>query len=226
MTEPNLVMGIDLFLARGWCAVSGGDIPEGTRQFEAGAALGERIGDRVGSAAALHSLARLGQASAVVHRLADIVADIDGELAAARLRHVSALAAGDGPELVAVSTTYADMAADLLAAEAQADAAVFWQRIGEPRRSTVAQVRAGELIARCGPVRTPALEAVSVRAILTDGERQAATLAARGYSNREIAGQLGVAVRTAESRLQRTYTKLGVHNRAELAVALGVDRST
>src|SRR5581483_2823393 len=47
VNESNRVMGIDLFISRGWCAVSGGDLPEGRQLFETGAALGERIGDRV-----------------------------------------------------------------------------------------------------------------------------------------------------------------------------------
>ena len=55
---------------------------------------------------------------------------------------------------------------------------------------------------------------------LTPREREIATLAAGGASNREIAERLVVSVRTVENTLQRIYGKLGIRNRAELAGVL------
>jgi DNA-binding CsgD family transcriptional regulator len=52
---------------------------------------------------------------------------------------------------------------------------------------------------------------------LTETERQIAELAADGRSNREIAGELFVSERTVEANLTRTYRKLGVRSRTELA---------
>jgi DNA-binding CsgD family transcriptional regulator len=51
---------------------------------------------------------------------------------------------------------------------------------------------------------------------LTNRERLAVQLVASGASNAQVAEELGIAVRTAETHLQRGYTKLGVNNRAEL----------
>jgi DNA-binding CsgD family transcriptional regulator len=52
---------------------------------------------------------------------------------------------------------------------------------------------------------------------LTETERRIAELAGMGRSNREIAGELFVSERTVESNLTRTYRKLGVRSRTELA---------
>jgi DNA-binding CsgD family transcriptional regulator len=55
---------------------------------------------------------------------------------------------------------------------------------------------------------------------LTPTERRVAELVARGLSNREVAAELFVSVRTVESTLTRTYAKLGVRSRTELAAGL------
>jgi DNA-binding CsgD family transcriptional regulator len=56
---------------------------------------------------------------------------------------------------------------------------------------------------------------------LTASERQAADLAARGMSNKEIAARLFVSVNTVEVHLSRAYAKLGVRSRGQLAQRLG-----
>ena len=55
---------------------------------------------------------------------------------------------------------------------------------------------------------------------LTSTERQVAELVARGLSNRQVAGELFVSVRAIESTLTKTYAKLGVRSRTELATRL------
>ena len=61
---------------------------------------------------------------------------------------------------------------------------------------------------------------MDARARLTPAEWEAAQLASSGLSNREIAEQLVVSVRTVENRLQQVYGKLGVGSRRALADAL------
>jgi DNA-binding CsgD family transcriptional regulator len=56
---------------------------------------------------------------------------------------------------------------------------------------------------------------------LTASERRVAQLAADGATNREIAQRLFITVKTVDSHLTRTYRKLGISSRRELAVALG-----
>jgi DNA-binding CsgD family transcriptional regulator len=160
-------------------------------------------------------------------RLDAVAARIEGDLAPARAAHGDALAHGDATGLEKVSHTFEAMGADLLAAEAAADAAVARRRAGETREAAAAEQRAGFLAERCeGPV-TPALQAVELRARLTPAERETAVLAASGRSNVEIADELYLSRRTVENRLHRVYEKLGISGRDELADALvvvGVDR--
>ena len=52
---------------------------------------------------------------------------------------------------------------------------------------------------------------------LTVSEQRAATLAATGLSNKEIASRLFITVYTVEAHLSHAYAKLGVRSRAELA---------
>lgn len=61
---------------------------------------------------------------------------------------------------------------------------------------------------------------------LTASERRVADLAAAGRSNRQIAHELFVAVRTVETHLGNVYRKLDVHGRGELQTALAEGEST
>jgi DNA-binding NarL/FixJ family response regulator len=53
---------------------------------------------------------------------------------------------------------------------------------------------------------------------LTRREREVATLVARGASNRQIAGDLVIAERTAERHLENILAKLGLQSRTQVAL--------
>ena len=55
---------------------------------------------------------------------------------------------------------------------------------------------------------------------LTASERRVARMAAEGMSNKQIAQALFVTVKTVETHLHRSYQKLDVSSRAQLARAL------
>jgi DNA-binding CsgD family transcriptional regulator len=57
----------------------------------------------------------------------------------------------------------------------------------------------------------------SAGATLTESERRVAALVADGLSNKEVAARLVVTVRTVEAHLSKTYAKLGIRSRGELA---------
>lgn len=216
------LLGVDPLQARAWTAVAAGDLQTGCTLLREAATLGEEVGDLTGAAAALHGLARLGRAREVAARLAILSEAVEGCLAPAQSAHTDALAARDPEALGSVAETFAEMGADLLAAEAAADAAVAWQRAGSSRqRTSTAQVRARVLADRCPGARTPALQSAGARAKLTPAEYEAVVLAAAGRSNKEIAERLDLSVRSVEGRLLRAFPKIGVTSRAELVAALG-----
>lgn len=219
-------MGVDPIQARAWTAVAAGDLPKGRQLLEQAAATAEDIGDFAGRAAALHGLARLGQAREVQAALTREADRVEGELVRVRAAHARALARNDADELSRAADAFEAMAANLLAAEAATDAAVTLRKSGDRRRIAAAERHARMLAQRCEGARTPALLRIESPAVLTRGERDAALLAAAGRSNKEIAQELCLSVRTVEGRLQRAYTRLGVGSRRELAEALTVMRQS
>jgi DNA-binding CsgD family transcriptional regulator len=59
-------------------------------------------------------------------------------------------------------------------------------------------------------------EAFVKRYILSGRESQVVELVLRGYSNRDIAGSLGVSLATTKKHLTRIFDKVGVDSRAQL----------
>lgn len=212
----------DLLQARAWTAVAQGDLSRARGFLEEGLAFGEATGDLIGQATALHGLARLGQSRRVAGRLAAVAQHVEGPLVATRAAHATALARGHAIRLRAASEAFAEMGATLLAAEAAADEAAVLERAGDERGATAAQHRARGLAAQCGGAITPALRKLGGADTLTGAERRVGRLAALGRTNREIAEEFHVSVRTVEHQLQRVYEKLGVSGRRDLAAALGV----
>jgi DNA-binding CsgD family transcriptional regulator len=210
----------DLLQARAWTAAAAGDLPAARAQLEGAADLGEQVGDLVGAAGALHGLARLGQARHVAARLAALADEVDGALVTARAAYAAALAARNSTDLGKVACDFEDLGAVLYAAEASAEAAVSHRRAGERREAAAAEQRAGRLLARCEGAATPPVQTIMARARLTPSELDAAVQAAAGRSNKQIAADLYLSVRTVESHLQRVYEKLGISRRHELADAL------
>ena len=60
---------------------------------------------------------------------------------------------------------------------------------------------------------------------LTPSELRVTSLAAEGRTNREIAHELYVTLKTVEGHLSRAYTKLGIPGRAELPGVLGPEKT-
>ncbi|MFJ4226702.1 LuxR C-terminal-related transcriptional regulator [Paenarthrobacter nicotinovorans] len=111
----------------------------------------------------------------------------------------------------------ADAAAslDLLVVEARcvAMALDFARDAGETTTARTAQLRLERLE---HSVSALPIQPRSDAPVLTERERQIAKLAGKGVSNREIAMDIGVSVRTVEGHLYQVFTKLGVSSRGEL----------
>lgn len=217
---PSYFMGSDLLTSRAWTEAAGGNLNRAREIFGEAAEQGERIGDLVGALTALHGVARVGRPGGVRARMESLGVQVEGALAAARVAHVRALDDADAGALFGVSGAFEEMGATLLAAESAADASVCCAHDRDQRGRASGERRAATLAARCAGVNTPALRALEGRARLTRAEWEAAHLAAAGLSNRDIAGELVISVRTVENRLQSVYHKLGVRSRQSLATTL------
>ncbi len=112
-----------------------------------------------------------------------------------------------------------------------ADLSGTYAELGECDRSQALARQADVLAGQCGAdvlKGAPQVRADHGRAFgpsgadpfgeLSGAERRVAEFAARGHTNREIAGKLYVTVSTVEQHLTRVYRKLGVNSRADLPV--------
>ena len=98
-----------------------------------------------------------------------------------------------------------------IAAALLADALDRFDALGaEPFR-----VRAARELDSCGLM--PRRRGDAGGQVLTRSERAITALVADGRTNREVATQLAVSVKTVESHLARIFVKLGVRSRTELA---------
>ena len=172
------------------------------------------------AALALHDLARLGDPKPAAARLRDLSTELGNPLTTAYADHADGLAAGDGAALDRAAAAFEATGALLLAAEAFAEAGAAHREHGRGASATRSAASSNLLLQRCEGARTPALAHAGSAASLTRREREIATLAAAGLSNRGIAEQLVIPVRTVEHHLQHAYEKLGLNDRNELASIL------
>ncbi|MFF4249787.1 LuxR C-terminal-related transcriptional regulator [Streptomyces sp. NPDC001663] len=175
-----------------WLAVSRGDVE--------GAAL-EAFAEQ--EAYARYDAVRLGAPEKIAGRL-----PADGVFAL----HADALARGDGPALDRAAAALEERGFLLFAAEAHAQAVRAHR---DPRAARTSRTRAVALARRCQGARTPALSGL-VLGELTARQRQIVTLAAAGLSNRQIAEQLTLSIRTVGNHLYSAYARLGASDRAAL----------
>lgn len=152
------------------------------------------------------------------HRdLAERAARSSGPWAEAMGAWAAATEADDAPALLAASDELARLGRWLEAAEAAADAAGAFDRAGARRRAIAATLVADRLLERTGSATTirPRPE-IDVPA-LSAREAEIARLVAAGLTNRAIASQLVLSVRTVEGHVLRASAKLGVDSREALA---------
>ena len=153
-------------------------------------------------------------------RLEHLAAQVDGEFVAARAAYANAVAARDSQALHAVSEAFEGLGALLYAAEANVEAAAVLRRGGRPRDAAADEHRAARLLSRCEGAATPVVRTITARSRLTPGGSTPPCRPPAGRSNKQIAADSHVSVRTVENHLQHVYEKLGISSRRELADAL------
>lgn len=219
---PNSeLLGSELLQARAWTSVAEGNVDRALGYLDQAVKMAGDSGAHALESAALHDIARLGHADRAAPRLEELTGVVEGVLATARAAHAAALADQDVPALEQASREFEEMGAQLYSAEASADAAVLWGRLGQQRNAIRFHRRAAVLAARCEGARTPSLSVnVFTRASLTARELEIARLAAEGLTDKQIAGRLVLSHRTVENRLHTVYEKLGLKGRAGLRESL------
>ena len=219
----------------GGLATMDGDVAGARAYFRAGLSMAREAGNR--RRVALMLLAVAGLMAAVGD------ADRAIRLEAAAMRALDSLRVVLPPAMRAISDSQlgparyalgkAGVAAALAAGldlpfERAVDEALAW--LGPPtRRADGAQPGAEDVglgrlgqgsqatLPRSGPV-VPEERVRTSPGSLTKREREVAVLLARGCTNRQIAGVLVISERTAGTYVQRVMNRLGLHNRAQVAV--------
>jgi DNA-binding NarL/FixJ family response regulator len=151
------------------------------------------------------------------------------------LRAVAMCQSDSGPELAnEVASAFAALGARLEEARSLIAVARSIGIAGTPDEVRILG-EALQLAERCGAKRLGAIASSTLRSLgvqkpmrqmtglgaLTAGERRVAALAV-GRTNKEVAQELFVTVKTVETHLARTFQKLGISSRAELREALSV----
>ena len=119
----------------------------------------------------------------------------------------------DAKVLLAGGELAATLELDAVEARCMALAVDFARQDGDSMSARTAQARLDILAAT---VTNLPIVPSSGSPLLTSRERQIARLAGRGASNRDIALEMGVSVRTVEGHLYQVFTKLGVTSRGDL----------
>jgi DNA-binding NarL/FixJ family response regulator len=214
--ESVALHGPELLISRAWVAAAKAGERRGIELARAAADAARDSGQYAVEADALHLAARFGDQT-VAARLAEIAGQVQGAVAGLQARHAAAVADGDAQELDVLSGEFEAAGLILSAADCSAQAAPLHERSEHRTKSYESSARALRLATQCGGAATPALRTTAQPLPLTSREREIAGLVATGLSNKQIAEQLMVSVRTVEGHIYRGCMKLNAADREELA---------
>ncbi len=157
----------------------------------------------------------------VIEELASLAGAVEGRWAAGWRQLAQAWASADADLLMETAAGLEEAGLINLAREGYARAGALLDGAGERRRARQAVAHREKCDEELGERFRESPFVASVPSVhLTRRERDIVELAVQGLSDREIAQQLMVSVRTVEGHLYRSYVKLGVRRRDELALAL------
>lgn len=211
---------LDVGLAEAWAHNAAGRRTAARQSARDTAQRAHDAGALIVAAEAWHDLARLGEPRDAIEPMRAVAESIEGPLATAWHEHVAALATQDAVALDQAAAHLEAVGLLLHAAEAAAEAAVTHERAGRRGSALSSVANARRLRVMCPGAAALRIDAGVPVHELTEREREIAELAARGQSNREIAAQLFLSIRTVNNHLNHVYTKLGFSDREQLATAL------
>lgn len=213
----------ELELARAWVLACDGQTSSARRQAIRAAGVARRSGMCAVEMRALHTAVRFGDRSQA-ERLSELAQMLAAPLPDAIAAHARALSEHDGRLLDEVADRFAEIGAMALAADAAAQAMHEYARAGERAKGLESGARAHWMAGKFG-LNSPAIESAAQPLPISDREREIAAMVAAGMSNREIADRLSVSVRTVEGHLYRTFSKLHIQSRDQLARLISVASS-
>jgi DNA-binding CsgD family transcriptional regulator/energy-coupling factor transporter ATP-binding protein EcfA2 len=213
----------ELELARAWERASAGETSAARTHSVRAAQVARETGMWAVELRALHTAVRFRDRSCAA-RVEHLTSKLNTALGKVVAAHARGLANHDGEMLDAAAERFAALGAMALAADAAAQAAAEHAREGQRDKEVKSSTRAFGLARRHG-LRTPAVTAAARPLPITPREREIAMLVRAGLSNRQIADQLVVSVRTAEGHLYRIFAKLGINSREQLVHLLDLDLS-
>ena len=217
--HPSLrYLNYEYAIAKAWVAACRGAVSEAIATLLSAAETARANGQFAAEVMCLQTATQFGDHSGA-QRLGDLPAIVEGPRAAVAARFAATLAAGDGPELAAVSQDFERMGDLVAAVDAAAHAAIAYRRNGLRGSALGCWARADVLAEQCG-ASTPALGQASETLPLTSREREIVMLIGDGLSNREVAARLTLSVRTVENHLYRAMAKTATTSRDDLAALL------
>lgn len=226
MAEESWGPAVEVFrplleLARAYLHAASGAIAAAQDATELSARAARQAGMAAAELEALHTGLRFGRIPDR-DRMKMLAAQLNTPVATAAADHVEGVASDDGPLLDRVAHDWESLGMVAHAADAFAAAGLAHRRAGTRLPELESASRAHWLAGSYG-LHTPGTATTGVPLPLSDRERQIATLAAKGLSNRQIAEQLVVSVRTVEGHLYRIFAKLGIKERDQLVQLMAKD---
>ncbi|MGO9156294.1 LuxR C-terminal-related transcriptional regulator [Mycobacterium sp.] len=210
-----LFMHTGLSLAGGWAMAAGGRLGEAVASAHQAALLARERGQPTHELACIQAAAQWGDGSQAA-RARELAGALSLPLADAVALHAQALLAGDGEGLLDASAKYRGIGDRVAAADAAAQASVAFDESQQHRRGLYAAALARELADECGGLCTPAVR-TPAGLKLSGRQRDVIELVVAGLSNRQIADQLVMSVRTVEGHVYRACQRVGAQSREELA---------
>lgn len=158
--------------------------------------------------------ARAGLGASVAGRAASAAEVLGGALAPLIVSYVEAAARDDAGSLEHTAASLAGLGYRWFAADAYAAASAAYRRGERNVSSTLTRRKARELAAAIGLAGVA--DDDDAGAILSDREFEVARLVADGLTNKEIAVQLDLSVRTVDAHVRSILQKLGISSRSEV----------
>ena len=200
----------------GWAMAASGHLSEAVASAQQAALLARERGQPTHELACIQAAAQWGDASqaARARRAGRRRCRCRWPMPSRCMRR--RLSAGDGEGLLAASAKYREIGDRVAAADAAAQASVAFDESQQHRRGLYAAALARELADECGGLCTPALR-TPAGLKLSGRQRDVIELVVAGLSNRQIADQLVMSVRTVEGHVYRACQRVGAQSREELA---------